>query len=493
MTDPQQLSHAQQALWFLYRLAPDAAVYNTGCALTVRSAVDLPALRSAVEALAERHDMLRSVFQEVDGQAVRLVGERHPLGLEVRELPGTDPEGLAAAARAALREPFRLERDGAFRFVLLRRGEADAVLLMAGHHIGTDATSNWLIVRDLLHGYRRLTGGDADGPTTDGPTAEGPTADGLAVAAPPPPKGSYADHVAKERTVLDSPRGARMEQHWHRVCADAAPAELPIDRPRPASSSRTGATHHLDLTDGRVEALRELARGSGVSLFSVLLGTFQSLLHRSTRQNGFLIGCPTTTRMSPAVREVVGNFVNTLVFRGDFDPGTTFRQAAEAADRQVKAGLGAAVYPFELLTRTVNRPRTGAGSSLCRITFNLVGTATPEPLLRLLLDADGGRPAEFAGLTVAPFELPQAEGQLDLAVSVRQSASSLAVDFRYDVDLFDPATVERFAGHFLRAVDAALADPDAPVARLRLVDDAELAGLMGLGAEPAPRRRARRG
>ncbi|MFF7591954.1 condensation domain-containing protein [Kitasatospora purpeofusca] len=484
MTDPQQLSHAQQALWFLYRLAPDAAVYNTGCALTVRSAVDLPALRAAVEALAERHDMLRSVFREVDGQAVRLVGERHPLGLEVRELPGTDPEGLAAAARAALREPFRLERDGAFRFVLLRRGEADAVLLTAGHHIGTDATSNWLIVRDLLHGYRRLAGDGA----ADGLAA----ADGL-TAAPPPPKGSYADHVAKERTVLDSPRGARMEQYWHRVCADAAPAELPTDRPRPASSSRTGATHHLDLADGRVEALRELARGSGVSLFSVLLGTFQSLLHRYTRQNGFLIGCPTTTRMSPVVREVVGNFVNTLVFRGDFDPGTTFREAAAAADRQVKAGLGGAAYPFELLTRTVNRPRTGAGSSLCRITFNLVGTATPEPLLRLLLDADGGRPAEFAGLTVAPFELPQAEGQLDLAVSVRQSASSLAVDFRYDVDLFDPATVERFAGHFLRAVDAALADPDAPVARLRLVDGAELAGLMGFGAESAPRRRARRG
>lgn len=230
MTDPQQLSHAQQALWFLYRLAPDAAVYNTGCALTVRSAVDLPALRAAVEALAERHDMLRSVFHDVDGQAVRLVGERHPLGLEVRELPGADPDGLAAAARAALREPFRLERDGAFRFVLLRRGETDAVLLTAGHHIGTDATSNWLIVRDLLHGYRRLTGGGADGLSTDDLATDALATDDL-TTAPPPPKGSYADHVAKERTVLDSPRGARMEQYWHRVCADAAPAELPTDRP----------------------------------------------------------------------------------------------------------------------------------------------------------------------------------------------------------------------------------------------------------------------
>ncbi|MEV7022285.1 condensation domain-containing protein [Kitasatospora sp. NPDC093558] len=473
MQNPHQLSHAQRALWFLHRLAPDSAVYHTGVALTVRSAVDLPALRAAVTAAADRHDMLRSLFREQDGQAVRIVAAHPPVGLELRELPGRTDQELRAAVRAALIEPFALEWQGAFRFVLLRRAAADAVLLMAGHHIATDATSNWLILRDVLDGYRRITSGES------------------AVTAPP--SGSYDDYVVREQTLLQSPRGARMEQYWHRVCDGAEPAEIPTDRPRPAGSSGVGSSYHLDLSGDRVRGLRDLARSSEVTLFAVLLGVLQGLLHRYTRQNRFLIGCPTTTRISPDSREVVGNYINTLVFRADLAPGATFREAVAAADRQVKSGLGSLGYPFELLTRTVNRPRTGGGSSLCRITLNLIGAPSGDPLLRLLLDPADGATAEVAGLHLAPFELPQAEGQLDLAVNVRQSADTLAVDFRYDVDLFDPSTIERFAGYFTRAIDAALAEPDSAIARLALYGGKEFSQLLAYGqGVPASAGRSRR-
>ncbi|MFD4504901.1 condensation domain-containing protein [Streptomyces sp. NPDC058457] len=156
-------------------------------------------------------------------------------------------------------------------------------------------------------------------------------------------------------------------------------------------------------------AIRWTAGGRGrpareVTLFAVLLGVRQGLLHRYTRQNRFLIGCPTTTRISPDTREVVGNYINTLVFRADLAPGSTFREAATAADRQVRSGLGKLGYPFELLTRTMNRPRTGGGCSLCRITLNLIGAPTGDPLL--LLDPADGATAEFAGLQPAPYELP---------------------------------------------------------------------------------------
>ncbi|MFJ1551051.1 condensation domain-containing protein [Streptomyces sp. NPDC088246] len=227
----------------------------------------------------------------------------------------------------------------------------------------------------------------------------------------------------------------------------------------------------------------------------MLLGVLQGLLHRYTRQNRFLIGCPTTTRISPDTREVVGNYINTLVFRADLAPGSTFREAATAADRQVRSGLGKLGYPFELLTRTMNRPRTGGGSSLCRITLNLIGAPTGDPLLRLLLDPADGATAEFAGLQLAPYELPQAEGQLDLAINVRQSAETLAVDFRYDVDLFDPSTIERFAGYFTRAIDAALADPDSAISQLSLFGGEEFSQLLafGQGAPLSSGRSRRRG
>lgn len=465
MASRHPLSHAQRALWFLRRLAPGSGVYNTGVALRIRSAVDAGRLELAVYETAARHELVRSTFDEVDGEPVRLLHEAPLAGLEVHQLPDVDDELLGESVRAALLSPFALETGGAFRFLLLRRSPTDSVFLVAGHHIATDATSNWLVLRDVMETYRRLTEGEEP--------------------APPAPAGSYDAYVEKEAALLASPRGARMAGYWRELCEGAVPVAIPADRPRPAAPSNAGRTHHVDLGEERLEPLREAARASGVSLFSFLLGTFQSVLHRFTRQNGFLVGCPTTTRLSPAMREVVGNFINTLVFRADFTPATTFRDAARAADEQVKNGLARVGYPFELLTRTANRPRTSAGSSLCRITFNMIGTPTPDPLLRLLLDGedsrDGGAPLRYADLLLSPYELPQAEGQLDLAVSIRQSAGSLAVDFRYDVDLFDPATVEQFAGYFLRGIDAALADPDRPVARLRLMDGAELAQLLALG------------
>ncbi|MEU4732532.1 condensation domain-containing protein [Streptomyces sp. NPDC023588] len=462
MPTHHQLSHAQQALWFLYELAPESSAYNTGVALAIRSAVDLSALDAAVAETVRRHPMVGSTFDNPGGQPVRVSHSPGPGDLEVREMPGLDDDGLRTAVRDALNEPFRLRDGGGFRFVLLRRSAADAVLLIAGHHIATDATSNWLLLRDLVSSYGRIAAGE----------------DGTLEPVP----GTYDDYVAKELKLLSSPRGERLAAHWHAVCDGAGPAEIPTDRPRSAGRTGAGATYHLDVDAERVALVREAARDTGVTLFSYLLGTFQGLLHRYTRQNDFLVGCPTTTRLAPPMREVVGNFINTLVFRAGFGPGTTFREAAKAADEQVRTGIGGVGYPFALLTRTANRPRTSSGASLCQITFNMIGTATPDPLMRLLLDSERGDAAiEHAGLLVAPFELPQAEGQLDLAVNVRQSVDTLAVDFRYDTDLFDPVTIERFAGLFLRALDAAAADPDGVIARLRLMDGTELARLMGFG------------
>ncbi|MEU4996169.1 condensation domain-containing protein [Streptomyces sp. NPDC021622] len=460
MPTHHQLSHAQQALWFLHELAPVSSAYHTGVALAVRSALDTAVLADAVAATVHRHPMADSAFIRHGGHPVRLHTAPAPPRLEVREVPGADDAELHRAVRDALNEPFDLETRGAFRFVLLRRTPSDAVLLVAGHHIGTDATSNWLLLRDVVHAHGRIASGDEAG------------------LAPVP--GDYDAYVAKEAKLLASPRGERLAAQWHARCDGAAPAEIPTDRPRTAHRSGVGATHTIDLDAPLVARLREAARTCGVTLFSYLLGTFQGLLHRYTRQNDFLVGCPTTTRMAPALREVVGNFINTLVFRAEFGPTTTFREAAGAADAQVRAGIAGVGYPFSLLTRTANRPRSSSGASLCQITFNMIGTAAPDPLMRLLLDSEsGGDAIEYAGLVLAPCPLPQAEGQLDLSVNIRQSAETLSVDFRYDVDLFDPDTVRRFADLFVRAADQSAADPDAPVARLRLMDAAELARLMG--------------
>jgi non-ribosomal peptide synthetase component F len=93
---------------------------------------------------------------------------------------------------------------------------------------------------------------------------------------------------------------------------------------------------------------------------------------------------------------------------------------------------------------------------------------------------EGGE-TEYAGLRISYLEVPQQEGQFDLAVELRHSSSSLTGVFRYRTDLFEPATIERLVERFRRTLDIAMAEPETRVADLSLVDRAELDQVLALG------------
>ncbi|HVQ91261.1 MAG TPA: condensation domain-containing protein [Mycobacteriales bacterium] len=475
---PRQLSVGQEAFWFLYQLAPESPAYNVMAAVRIHTPLDLPRLRRALAATVRRHDLLRSVFVERDGAPCRLVGAPDTIELLVRDAPGASGYRLPALVRELGLAPFRLS-EGTFRAVLIRCGPADAVLLLAAHHIATDATSQWLLMHDLLDAYAAGAPGEA-GPGGAGPGGAGPE-------PWPPLVRDYDDYVAAERELLAGPRGAELERYWLDVCTGARAAELPTDRPRPAHPSFAGATCELRLPDELLPRLRCAAAVAGVTPFAYLLGSFQALLYHYTRQPESLIGCPTATRFGRNLRPLVGYLVNTLVLRGSFSRATTFATAVQAAQRQVLGGLSHAGYQHALLARALGLPRAGAGSALLRIVFTMVATDRLDPLLHLLADgAERGTGVEYAGLRLALFDVPQLEGQFDLSVEMRQSPNSLTAVFRYSTELFDRATVERLLEHYARFLDAAIDNPAGRVTAVPLVDDAALAELLALG-QGAPR------
>ncbi|MFF2045912.1 condensation domain-containing protein [Kitasatospora sp. NPDC058170] len=453
MNTVHPLSHAQEAQWFLQELSPDSGAYNAGLAVRVNSAVDVAALAQAVAALGPRHGMLRSRFTLAEGLPARLESSTSPLRLTVREHPGVTAERLHAAVRAELTAPFALRADVPFRIALLTNGPEDAVLLVAGHHIATDAVSNTLLLRDLLQEYGRITGA----PHT----------------APRPLPAGYDDHVDKERRLLASARGTGMARYWQGVHRGSAPAALPTDRPRPPVQSFTGETLRVTAGPELTDAVADLAAATGATRYAALLGVFQAVLHRHTRQRDFLVGVPTTTRLSSRMRDVVGNFMNTVVVRARPQPRSTFRAYVLAADEQLKHGMEAARYPFSLIARAAGTQRAAGRSPLYQITFNLLATAHFDAALQPVLDTTRPeRLTHHAGLVLSPYHLPQQEGQLDLAVDVLQGGDALAFDFRYDTHLYERESVQWLSGHFLRAIDIAARNPDSIVAAARFWDAA---------------------
>ncbi|MEV4702011.1 condensation domain-containing protein [Actinoplanes sp. NPDC049316] len=436
------MSAGQEALWLAHQLDPDSCAFNVVLAVRVRTPLDPDRLGRAVTALTARHELLRSTFtMTAAGGHVREVRAPETVRLDVRPAPGATDAELFDLARRAGAEPFALDTTGAFRVVLLTRAPGDAVLVTAAHHLVTDATSQWLIVRDLLCLY------------------EDPQASLPAVLP-------WDDRVRAERELAASARGRRAREHWRTVCASLTGAELLTDRPRPAQRTLNGATHTLALPAALGARIQESAAAHGITPFAWLLGAFQAALHRFGCGAAFLVGCPATTRSVPGTRDAVGYYVNILPVGARFETGPSFRDVITAAGRQMLAGMAHNGLPTELCEGLPPLP----------VTFTLLAAdRLPVPGL-----FDG--PVRHAGLDLELVDVPQQEGQLDLTVEVLQSGSRFTALLRYNRDLFLPATIERLAGVYRRMVEASVEDPDQPVTRPAVVAEHDLAFLLSLGS-----------
>ncbi|MEW2050554.1 condensation domain-containing protein [Streptomyces sp. NPDC005476] len=433
------LSEGQEAMWFLHRLAPGSAAYNVVLGVRVHSPLDEETLRRSVAALAGRHELLGSVYEEEDGQPVRRPAPDLTVPFEVREAHGSTDEELTALAREAGARPFALTDAWPFRVVLLRRGPADAALVVAAHHIASDATSQWLMLRDLLDAY--ALGG-----------------------APLPAVGvPYSRHVEQERALAGSPARARAERYWAGLGQGTTAATLPPDRPATGPAALRGATCVHPLAPALAARLPGAAAEAGVTPFALLLGAFQAAVHRSTGLDDFLIGCPASSRIAKGTADMVGYLVNSLALRARFAPDSTIGDTVSEAHLGLLAGLGRLRHPVAV-------PRFAMAVTL------LATDRLPVPGL-----VGAAQPATYGGLRLSLLDLPHMEGQFDFNVELRSSADELTIVLRYADELFDRETVERFAAVCTRMIEAAVDQPSAVVSCLPLTAGDELAELLSLG------------
>ncbi|NBD09133.1 non-ribosomal peptide synthetase [Corallococcus silvisoli] len=424
---PPPLSFAQERLWFLNQFHADRAAYNMPMALRLEGTLEVEILEQSLQALVDRHESLRTVFPG-EGVPVQHVVPRLPVSLRRVEALSRD------AAEALLRQeavtPFDLAEGPLFRALLVREDARHHVLLLNLHHIVSDGWSLGVMYRELSAEYQARHAGRPSS------------------LAPLPVQ--YADYAAWQRQWLQGDVLQRQLDFWKQQLADAPHVlELPTDRPRPAVQQFAGATHDFTVPRSVRESLTALGRQEGATLFMTLMAGFQLLLSRYSGQRDFIVGTPIANRTREELEGLIGFFVNTLPLRAQLRDGASFREVL----RQVRdRALGAYAHqelPFEKLVEELHVERALSHGPLIQVMFALQNTP--------------GAPPQLPGLQVQAMELQTPTSKFDLTLALTEGPEDLCGTFEYATALFEPRTIERMTGHFLRLLESALGQPDTAV------------------------------
>ncbi|MBK9168358.1 MAG: amino acid adenylation domain-containing protein [Bryobacterales bacterium] len=439
--DTAPLSAAQERIWLLHEFNPTSPAFNRPLAVRIRGDLDIPSLRRALDTLVQRHEALRTVFPRSGGQSVQRILPPAPTELPIRDLSGeADPEAAARRlCEAGAAELFDLERGPLFRPRLFVLGPDDHVLLVLMHHIVFDGWSENILLEEVTSHYASFLGGPG--------------------SSLKEPEIQYADFASWQREELST---NRLAGQIGRCVEDLRGIPASIALPREGavqqwSSGRVRFSIEAPLRD----ALQELCRQERMSLFMVLLSVFQLLLARYSGQHDIPVGSPVAGRTRVETEAVIGCFMNVLVFRARLRPEQSFRDFLQATRRVVLRALENQEAPFEKVVAALSPVRSPGRWPLFQAMFHLRNLPN-----RAVPDRHGLRIEPFA------FESGVIAG-LDLSLEIREEPCGLTGSFRFDAGLFRQETAGQMMRHFLRLLEACVADPEQSVWRACILDAGE--------------------
>lgn len=460
------LSFAQQRLWFLDQLDPGNPQYNTPVGAAITGPLNIPILEQTIREIVKRHEALRTVLSVVDGYPVQKILPSLDITLPLIDLTHVP---LSERRRHAIRirdeeasVPFDLATGPLVRSVLLRLSDEEHWLLLLTHHVVFDSWSVGIFSQELAVVYSALLEGYP------------PSLPELEI--------QYADFAVWQRQWLQGKVLDEQLDFWVRKLESAAPVlQLPTDRPRPAVQTFRGRLEGIRLSLELTRALREMSRKEGVTLYMIFLAAFKTLLFRYSSQDDIVISGGVAHRNRSELENLIGCFINILLFRTDLSGDPTFLELLRRVQQVTLDVYAHQDVPFEKIVAALHPTRDLSFNPLTQVMMVLHNSARPV--------------SEFSGLKLTPIGTPEKQvAQYDLLLHIydRPNVSKMGLHgvLEYNTDLFDTSTAQRLLENFKTLLEDAVANPTRRISQLNMVrDDDRTLLLQGWNdtARPLPR------
>ncbi|MBF0272417.1 MAG: amino acid adenylation domain-containing protein [Magnetococcales bacterium] len=455
------VSNAQLRLWILQQMENDAIAYNTASLYEFRGELRADLLEQALEAVALRHESLRTTFVQepdpvVDPTTIPATGFGQPrqrihpgclTRLTHLDLSGApDPDGQARAmALEEARTPFDLAQGPVYRVTLMRLAPQRHVLLLNMHHIISDGWSLEILQNETMTLYAALLNN--------------------LPARLPPLAIQYKDYAAHQNARLQGEEATRAREYWlHKLNHQSAePIHLPTDFPRPPVQTFQGRVLVHDFDPQQRALLTRLGNDHQATLFMVLTALIKVILLRQAggtpESRAVIVGTPVAGRERPELEEQIGLYLNTLALHDILDPAEPFAAVLAKVKQTVTEAFAHQFYPFDRLVEELNLERDLSRSPLFDV-------------MVVMQDLLPDRPGP-AGLTITQYAVDAQISRFDLVFDFFEYEQNLRMAITSNTDLFTPERIERMVGQLTHLMRSVLTTPEHPIAGLDLLSDPE--------------------
>ncbi|WP_149499379.1 non-ribosomal peptide synthetase [Roseiconus lacunae] len=464
-------SVGQQGLWFAAKREPNQTASNVFFPSRFRSHVDLESLHRAIDALADRHDALRTVFLESDdGQPLQRVLDSLPPEFKVIAMPGASDAEIRAQMRHECLRPFDLSEGPLLRIICFQVAADDVVVLATTHHIIVDFWSLVLMMGEVDRLYSIYSDYSENPDLHSKSPAPGHRKLPDAVC-------NYQTFVAQQRRWLDSKDAQRSLRYWtEQLHGISLILQLPTDFHRPAQFTHRAGVHPISIDYQTTQQIVRLARQLGVTENTIVLSLVQVVLARFSGQQTFAIGMPFSGRSNRDFESTIGFFVNMLPIVADVSSNPSLERLAQEVGKSLVAALSNERMPFAEIVKAVGVARDHRYHPLfqasCTFEKSQVKSEVGRAAFLLAKDEPSTQASttNFAGLRQSTFPIDHPTCHYDLEFVFEFGESNLQGMICYCADLFDPSTVDSIAKSFVRLVERLVYDPSLPVLDVPLVD-----------------------
>ena len=454
-SQPLPASFGQEQIWLGWRLDPGSDNYHFVRTLELEGNLDVAALAQCFSHIVARHESLRTVFFEEDGQLWQRILPATPVDIPLTDLTQQDAHSaqarLVQLQQATASTPFDLSLDRMLRLHLVRLGRDRHQLLLVLHHVASDGWSLGVLVHEFQTLYAQLIAANA--------------------AELPPLPIQYADYAFWQREQMQGPEGEQALAYWQQQLQGVPHLhDFPTDFSRPLQQDGAGANFYSTLDLSTTLALKQMAQRTGTTLFMVLETLFVVLLARHGQSDEVVVGTTVANRGHEDLAGLIGFFVNTLALRHQFDRNASFQQFLQQARDVIVAGFAHQHCPFEKVVQASVAERSRSYAPLVQMAFILQNNAIPVlalPELTCQVQAGEKNSVNF-----------------ELMLEATETAEGLSCRWEYATALFSPATIASLAARFANLAARIVQQPDMPLGQIALSGQDELRQILAVSRGP---------